>query len=161
MDWVPIYGFPSYSVNPLGQVRHDRIDRLVTPVMNRSYSVYVSLWRSGRHVKRSLSLLVASHFIQQPNEYFDTVINLNGDRFDCAVVNLAWRPRWFSIQYHRNFRDPYVGRIEAPLRARDGVEVFPSSIAVSVAYGLLEREVVLSVWNMYPVWPTNQIFELA
>ena len=162
MDWFPIDGFPAYDVNPLGEIRHARLDRLVLPIMNRSYSVYVCLWRDGQHVKRSLASLVARMFLDPPpDEHFDTPINLDGDRFNCAVENLAWRPRWFSIQYHRQFREPPVARIEGPLRSRDTREVFFSSMEAATAHGLLEHEVVLSVYQGSPVFPTYELFEYA
>jgi hypothetical protein len=38
--------------------------------------------------------------------------------------------------------------------------VFDDSLAAACRYGLLEREVVLSILNQTPAWPTYQTFEL-
>jgi hypothetical protein len=161
MDWVAVNGFPSYSLNPLGQVRHDRKDFLVRPHVNQRGAVYVALMRHGQHYSRSLAMLVASHFIPQPRDTFDMPINLNGDRFNCSMDNLMWRPRWFAIRYNRQFRDASESHIEAPLTDFEALEVHPNSMAVSQRYGLLERDVVLSVENLWYTWPTYQQFQYA
>lgn len=160
-DWVSIEGFPNYSVNSLGQVRQDRFDRLMVPHMNQTEVVYVSLNRENRQFQRSLALIVAKAFLPPPPPPFNTPIHLNGDRWDCAIDNLMWRPRWFAIRYHRQFRDPYERPVKAPLRARGEKEVFQDSFSAACRYGLLERDVVMSVeYNTY-AWPTYQIFEEA
>jgi hypothetical protein len=160
-EWVLVEGFPKYSVNRLGQVRRDSFDRFVRPQMNQTGSVYVPLMRDGVLKQRSLALIVAKAFLPEPTPPFDTPINLNGDRWDCRVENLMWRPRGFAIRYHQQFKTPYERPVKAPLRARDDREVFPDSLSAAKRYGLLERDVVLSMqYNTY-AWPTYQIFELV
>jgi HNH endonuclease len=158
-DWTPVDGFPNYSVNSLGQVRQDRFDRLMTPHANQTSSVYVSLMKNAVQYQRSLALIVAKAFLPTPSPPFDTPIHLNGDKWDCRVENLMWRPRWFAIRYHRQFTDAFPGHIEAPLRARGDHERFPDSLTAASRYGLLEKDVVGSIrYNTY-AWPTYQIFE--
>ena len=70
--------------------------------------VFVGLFRDQEQYKRSVALLVAKAFLKQPSEFFDTPINLNGDRLDNQVINLMWRPRWFAIKYNRQFREPIL-----------------------------------------------------
>ena len=158
-DWVVIESFPKYSVNRLGQVRRDSFDRLVKPQANQTNSVYVPLMRDGKLYQRSLALIVARAFLPEPVEPFDTPINLDGDRWNCKVENLMWRPRWFAIRYHHQFKEPYEKPIKAPLRARDEKEVFPDSLSAACRYGLLERDVVMSIEHNTYAWPTYQIFE--
>jgi hypothetical protein len=43
----------------------------------------------------------------------------------------------------------------------DTEEMFPNSLAAACRYGLLEREVVLSVLNNTLTWPTYQRFEVV
>jgi hypothetical protein len=160
-DWVLVEGFPKYSVNSLGHVRRDSFNRILHPHSNQTESVYVSLMRNGQQNQRSLALIVAKAFLPPPTPPFDTPINLNGDRWDCAVDNLMWRPRWFAIRYHHQFKEPYERPVEAPLRARGEKEVFPDSISAACRYGLLERDVVMSLSHNTYAWPTYQIFELA
>jgi hypothetical protein len=159
-DWVAVEGFPKYSVNSLGHVRRDSFNRILIPHVNQTNVVYVSLMRESHQFQRSLALIVAKAFLPLPVPPFNTPINLNGDRWDCAVDNLMWRPRWFAIRYHHQFKEPYERPIEAPLRARGEQEVFPDSISAACRYGLLERDVVMSISHNTYAWPTYQIFEL-
>jgi hypothetical protein len=92
---------------------------------------------------------------------FDTPIQLDGDRSNCRADNLMWRPRWYAVQYNRQFDDRYDHPINSPVRERHDRERFPNSLAAACRYGLLEREVVLSILNRTPTWPTYQYFELV
>jgi hypothetical protein len=160
-NWEPVQGFPGYSVNPLGQVRKDSTGRILHTRINQYGVPYVGLMREWRQCIRSLPRLVATAFLPPPSEIFDTPINLDGDRTNCTVDNLMWRPRWYAIYYANQFKDRYDNPIEAPVRAVETGEVFPDSFAAACRYGILEREVVLSVLNRTPTWPTYQRFELA
>src|SRR3954452_2344535 len=126
-EWVPIRGFPGYSVNPLGQVRNDSTDRILNTRINQYGVPYVGMMREFRQCIRSLPLLVATAFLPEPNEIFDTPINLDGDRSNCNVDNLMWRPRWYAIYYVNQFKERYVNPIEAPVRAVETEEVFGDS----------------------------------
>lgn len=161
MDWVSVQGFPGYSVNPLGQVRKDSNDRLLHIRLNQYGVPYVGLMREWQQCIRSLPRLVATTFIESPSAIFDTPINLDGDRSNCSVANLMWRPRWYAIHYVNQFKDPYFNPIDVPVRALETQEVFSDSMSAACCYGLLEREVVLSVLNKTPTWPTYLMFELA
>jgi hypothetical protein len=120
------------------------------------------MMRDYRQVIRSLPRLVAEAFLPKPNSIFDTPVSINGDRTNCAVDNLMWRPRWYAILYNRQFRvGRYDNPIEAPVVALETEEVFPDSLSAACRYGLLEREVVLSVYNRTPAWPSYVTFELA
>lgn len=160
-EWAPVQGFPGYSVNPLGQVRKDSTGRILHTRLNQTGVPYVGLMREWRQCIRSLPRLVATAFLPVPSEIFDTPINLDGDRTNCSVDNLMWRPRWYAIYYVNQFKDRYNNPIEVPVRALETHEVFSDSLAAGCRYGILEREVVLSVLNKTPTWPTYQMFELA
>lgn len=162
-EWIPIDGFPKYSVNSLGQVRHNRTERLVQPILNQFGVAYVGLVRDYSQKKRSLALLVARTFIPLPPdlENFDTPINLDGDRFNCSIDNLMWRPRWFAIQFHQQFKLWPVSYVEAPIKQLSDGKVFRDSREVAKAYGLLEIDLFVSIQNRTYVWPTYQQFDLA
>lgn len=159
-DWVPVTDFPGYSVNPLGQVRKDSTKRVLHTRINQYGVPYVGLMRNWKQCIRSLPRLVASAFVPVPNAIFDTPINLDGDRTNCRVDNLAWRPRWYAVNYVNQFTDRYSNPIAAPIRAIDTKETFSNSLEAACRYGLLEREVVLSILNRTLAWPTFQQFEL-
>lgn len=164
-DWLPVSEFPGYSVNPLGQVRNDETERLLFTRQNQFGVPYVRLTRDLRQHTRSLPRLVATAFVPQPSKFFDTPINLDGNRVDCRASNLAWRPRWYAILYTNQFReeDPwrYEHPIEVPIKDKDTGLVFPDSLSAACHNGLLEREVVLSILNNTVTWPTFQEFELS
>jgi hypothetical protein len=158
-DWRPVEGFPGYSVNPLGQVVRDSTGRLLVPRVNQYGVPYVGLMREWQQCIRSLPRLVAKAFLQRPSDIFDTPIQLDGDPMNCAVDNLMWRPRWYAVYYKQQFHDRYDNPIDVPVRSIADGEQFANSLDAACRYGLLEREVVLSVLNRTPAWPTYQYFE--
>jgi hypothetical protein len=162
--WVPVEGFPGYSVNPLGLVKRDSSGHVLRPRVNQYGVVYVGLMKEGyRHQRvRSLALLVARAFIPQPNPVWDTPINLDGNRFNCRVDNLMWRPRWYAERYNNQFTtERYEHPIHATIVDYDTDDEFPNSMVAACENGLLEREVVLSILNNTVAWPTNQRFVVA
>jgi hypothetical protein len=160
--WYPVNGFPGYSINPLGQVVRDDTGRLLVPRYNQYGVPYVGLMRDWQQCIRSLPKLVARTFLQPPSDVFDTPIQIDGDPTNCRVDNLMWRPRWYAILYKRQFGEQrYDHPIDVPVRSIGDGEVFPNSLEAACRYGLLEREVVLSIQNRTPAWPTYQQFELA
>lgn len=160
-NWVPVESFPGYSVNPLGQVKKDSSGRILHIRVNQYGVPYVGLMREWRQCIRSLPRLVATAFLPPHNDIFDTPINLDGDRTNCSADNLMWRPRWYAVYYANQFKERYANPIDAPILAVETEEVFPDSLAAACRYGLLEREVVLSILNRTPSWPTYQTFELV
>jgi hypothetical protein len=161
MDWVPVEGFPGYSINPLGQVSKDSTGRLLVSRYNQYGVPYVGLMREWQQCSRSLPRLVARAFLPRPSDIFDTPIQIDGDRSNCRMDNLMWRPRWYAVQYNRQFDDRYDHPINSPVRAINERERFPNSLVAACRYGLLEREVVLSIRNRTLAWPTYQSFELV
>ena len=160
--WVPVEGFPGYSINPLGQVSRDSTGRLLIPRYNQYGVPYVGLMRSWQQCSRSLPRLVARAFLPIPSDIFDTPIQVDGDRSNCRADNLMWRPRWYAVLYNRQFEGQrYDHPINVPVRAINEKEQFPNSLEAACRYGLLEREVVLSIINRTPAWPTYQYFELV
>jgi hypothetical protein len=112
-------------------------------------------------VHRGLARLIAKLFIPQRLEAFDTPINLDGDRKNCSVDNLMWRPRWFAITYHMQFKERWPEPIEVPLRDMESGDLYDNSWQVVTTFGLLEKDVVQSVENYTVVWPTYQRFQYA
>lgn len=159
-EWIAVEGFPGYSVNPLGQIKKDSTGRLLHTRINQYGVPYVGLMREWRQCIRSLPRLVATAFVEQPNEIFDTPINLDGDRSNCHVDNLQWRPRWYAVLYNNQFRERYQNPISAPVREVKSGKTFADSFEAGCYFGVLEREVVLSILNHTLAWPTYQQFEL-
>lgn len=148
-------------MNPLGQVKRDATERPLVPRYNQYGVPYVGLMRNWQQCSRSLPRLVALAFLSSPSEIFDTPIQLDGDPANCRVDNLMWRPRWYAVHYKRQFEERYENPIDVPVRAIGYDERFSNSLEAACRYGLLEREVVLSILNRTPAWPTYQNFELV
>lgn len=160
-EWKTVRNFPGYSISSDGEVRHDKNGRFLQPRLNQQGVAYVGLMKDDRQWSRVLARMVAIHFLSLPTEIFDTPINLDGDPFNCQVSNLMWRPRTYAVKYKRQFEDPYEYPINEPVHAIDKFEHFPDSFSAACRYGLLEREVVMSIRHRTPAWPTYQYFELV
>lgn len=161
VEWRPVEGFPGYSVSRTGQVRKDSTRRVLHTRLNQYGVPYVGLMRGTRQHVRSLPRLVATAYIQKPSPSFDTPTNRDGDRTNCSVDNLVWRPRWYAVSFVNQFKERYDHPIENPVRDVETDEEFPNSLVAASYYGLLEREVVLSILNNTLTWPTYQKFAVA
>lgn len=161
MNWVSIEGFPDYSVNPLGQVCNNDTGRILRQQHNQFNVVFVGLLDPEGHQKqRGVARLVARAFIPQDLESFDTPINVDGDRWNNSVDNLMWRPRWFAIQYHMQFKRRYPYPVDSPLRELTSGDVYRNSWEAVLMFGLLEKDLVTSMELRTYVWPTYQVFEM-
>lgn len=158
-EWTPIPEFPGYSVSTHGRIRNDKTERILETNQNQYGVLCVGLMRDGVQHHRSVPKLVARAFVERPYVSFDTPINLNGDRNDCRVKNLMWRPRWFAIHYNKQFTQPYEHRIPNPVMNTQTGEIFPSAWECCLKYGLLERDLVLAILNKTYVWPLYVVFE--
>ena len=110
---------------------------------------------------RSVPLLVAKAFLPELPGPFDTPINLDGDRHNNQVDNLVWRPRWFAIKYNQQFRYPYENPIEALIMDLKTYEISENSFECAKRYGLLEKDLVVSILSRTYVWPTYQQFGIV
>lgn len=159
-NWVTIEEFPQYSVSDRGQVRNDITGRMMVLSANQLGIVYVGLMADGFQYKRSVAKLVAEAFVERENEHHDTPMYLDGNRRNIQPENVIYRPRWYAVKYMRQFKTPFHSPITKPIVATDSGEVYDNSWEATISLGLLEQEVVFSVLNRTPVWPTWQHFEL-
>jgi hypothetical protein len=156
--WKEIEDFPGYSVSDYGNVRTDKSGRILVLTENQFGLLQVGMMRDGEQRHRSVPLLVAKAFLPELTGPFDTPINLDGNRHNNHVDNLAWRPRWFAIRYNQQFKYPYENSILAPVQDLKTGEISENSFACAQRYGLLEHDLVLSILNRTYVWPTYQEF---
>jgi hypothetical protein len=161
-NWQPIELFELYDVSDHGRIRSNRTyaERILSLTPNQYGVVQVGLMRDGVQHHRSVPLLVAKAFLPYVGGAFDTPINLDGDRENNHVANLMWRPRWFAIQYNRQFRHPYEFPINVPIVNLKTGEVSANSFECCKEYGLLEKDLVLSILNRTFVWPIYQEFAI-
>lgn len=157
--WFDIPAFPPYSVSTYGRVRNDKTDRVLALMVNREGIVHVGLRRDNKQHKRSVTVLVAKAFVSRPaNEHFDTPINLDGDRTNNHINNLTWRPRWFAVDYFRQFLPGAPRGFMCPVEDEKTGEQFETSFDAAIKYGLLDREILIATLNRTFVWPTYQMF---
>jgi hypothetical protein len=154
--------FPSYAVSNFGYVVNVHTDRIKAATANRQGIAIVNLSQEGQQYCRSVTVLVADIFLPLPSRAaFDTPINLDGDRFNNHIVNLAWRPRWFASKYHAQFKKQSPFRLRGVLEIVQTGEVFQTIRDCASEYGLLETDIVQAAHNLNPIFPTGQEFKLT
>ncbi len=157
-DWLPVEEFPGYVVSAQGGVRNTTTGKNMTQAVNQVGIPFVGLTRDRKQHRRAVSLLVAKSWIpERPNESFTTPINLDGDKLNCDVSNLLWRPRWFAMKYTQQFTRK-LRAYSGPIEDTKSGEQFEDSWQAAMRYGLLDKEIYLSIVNHTFVWPTYQIF---
>lgn len=160
MRWRRIDEFPNYEVSEDGRVRNADTAHVMVLTRNQQGVIQVGLMKDRQQYKRGVALLVARAFLPPPpTSAFNTPINLDGDRSNCHVDNLAWRPRWFAIKYHQQFHNDLRGFTEPIVDINTG-ERFKNSWEAATKYGLIDREILISTLNRTYVWPTYQEFRV-
>lgn len=159
-EWKLIPEFPGYLVSRDGRVRNQDSGRILVLTSNQNNVTQVGLMKNSVQHKRGVALLVADAFLPRPDhEAFNTPINLDGDRGNNHVDNLMWRPRWFAIQYHRQFHNGKRGFNKPVIDVETG-ERFNTSWEAATKFGLLDREIMIATLNRTYVWPTYQKFRV-
>jgi hypothetical protein len=158
--WKKIEDFPSYSVSSFGRVRNDDTQSLVALTENQSGIIKVALQRGPRdQVNRSVALLVAKAFLPPPaTEHFTTPIHLDGFKANNNVDNLVWRPRWFAVRFHQQFDKDHRLYTRRPFVDIETGEPFRDGLDAARKYGLLDKDIMLSIANNTYVFPTHQRF---
>ena len=156
-EWRPIEEFPTYSVSTIGTVRNEETKRQMTMLVNQRGVVNVGLTRNCRQYKRAVGLLVAKAYLERPNNEFDCAINLDGDRYNNAVWNIEWRPKWFAVEYNEQMEEYHFEDYHPIINEETG-ERFVTPWHAVRRYGILHRDLILAIANRRPVWPIRQHF---
>lgn len=105
--WHELDEFPDYAISSLGHIHNIKTGMPRRTSINQQGIVKISLYKNGSElITRSVAVMVAEAFCEGQTEFFNTPIHLDGDRENCRADNLMWRPRWFAVQYHRQFESP-------------------------------------------------------
>lgn len=162
-DWT------RYSVSSYGRVRNDETGRIMSITQTESGTAKIGL-RTTHFSTITLSVphLVADHFLPAPPFHtFDTPINLDGDRMNNHVDNLAWRPLWFARKYHKQFQTGVMLRTHYhPIMNLDTNEVYSNPQEAVIANGVLYNELTIKAYNSrqnpgyadHTVFPTGHVF---
>lgn len=160
-EWRSIPAFPSYSVSNAGYVRHDRLNRILNPSKNQQGHLKVNLFKDGDGHTRHVNQLVAKAFLAEATRRdFVSVIHLDGNKTNCSVDNLAWRPRYFAIKYHMQFEAPYFKKAKMSVENVKTGEQFKTVQEAVVHYGLLLNDIVAAIHTRTYVWPTYHEFRV-
>jgi hypothetical protein len=163
LNWVELEEFPDYAVSDEGDLVNIKTGAPRKLSINQQGIPKISLYnKEGRLVTRSVALIVAEAFVPRPDEeVFDTPIHLDGERMNCRADNLLWRPRWFAIKYHKQFRLPEFHASDCMLMELDSKAVYPSIKEACIHNGLYWFDVVKSFTEETFVFPTWQEFRLV
>ncbi len=158
-SWEIIPEFPAYLVSDRGTIQR-RSDTMVMSVsMTPEGNLKVGLTVDKHQHHRSVARLVAEAYLPPPiNAAFDTPIHLDGNKRNCRVENLMWRPRWFAVRYHQQFKHyiKYGPLIDLPIRNRETGSSYKNSWDLATTEGLLDRDVQLAMINGTYTWPNYQ-----
>lgn len=160
--WAPISEFPNYSVSDLGNVRNQKLERDMAITTNQRGIPKVALSVDGLQYQRALAPLVAREFVEGETTLFNTPIHLDGDQQNCFYENLVWRPRWFAVRYHAQFRTRSEHTINVPIKDTVTGVVYKNSLDAALSNGLLERDLVMAILNntvAFPVWHEFEIID--
>lgn len=156
--WEICEEHPEFAVSDHGRVEDIEKSRLVPTRINQRGLPMVTLRAgTGRQVTRSVAILVAKVFVYVLEyDWFDSVINLNGDREDCRALNLMWRSRSFALRYHDMFKHaPYRVAVTIPELG----EHYGSLREACTKYGLIEKQTYMNIMHGEPCFPYPWIME--
>jgi hypothetical protein len=146
-EWAPIEGFPGYTISNFGGVRKEGTrDPVQSPVQYGILTVGLRREDDPKVYRRAIPLLVARAFLPDPPIItFDTPIHLDGDRSNSRADNLMWRPRWFAIQFHKQFKHSRFEDWSARIMVLETGEVFDTIQQAARTHGLLETSIYASL----------------
>ena len=158
-EWMPIEEFPEYSVSNDGYVVNNATGRILSNSTVQYNMRTVAFSIGGEQHRRSVAVLVARAFLPEPpRDDFNTIIHLDGDRANCRSDNLAWRPRWFAINYHMERHKKPYRNFHEDIRIVETWEVFDTLSEPAMKYGLLERDIHRSLFEQTRVYPVGYTF---
>jgi hypothetical protein len=157
-SWAQIPNFDRYLISRYGNIKNKRTGEEVVTRINNTGTLSVMLYADGRSNHLSVARLVAHTFV--PNEYnpviFDTPIHLDGNRRNCSMDNLVWRPRWFAIKFHKQFDYESYLLSKGVLHCEDTNETFESVREVVKNHGVYCNDVLMLATNKQGfVFPQN------
>ena len=156
--WEDIPEFPDYMVSDQGRIYS--IPRREERRLNKNQwgILMVQFTRDKKQFTRSVALQVARAFVPIEDVRFDTPIHLDGNKENCSAANLAWRPRAFAVQYHRQFGSSDFQAPGSTVMDVETGEIFDDTRAAAIRYGLIRSHIFVAIANGLKVFPTGQQF---
>lgn len=161
-EWRTLRDFPNYVVSDQGNFANWKFGgRLIQKSQNQQGLPKIVLVNDGRPYTRSPAVLVAETFVPEERDGFDTVIHLDGDRTNCRADNLLWRPRWFTIKFHRQFSEENFHKDSMHCVDKDTGIHYQSLRDASMHMGIYYNDILDNVYNSRPVFPDWHTFEIV
>ena len=101
--WKEINGYEGYyEINEYGDVRNIKTGKILSPGIRSGYK-FVVLCRNGSdHQKHNVHRLVATHFVENPNNY-PMVMHKDNNKLNCYYTNLkCGTAQENTIQAHKD-----------------------------------------------------------
>lgn len=161
--WKDISQFENYKISNLGRVYNIRFDKLMCTSLTNHGHVKISLKseETGERFTRSVAMLVAESFVDQPNSMCDNVIVLDGDLSNVAAFNLAWRPRWYAWKYAHQLKSPqpiYFKNLGVHNITTD--YYYNSIMEAGMKEGMLFQDIWRSTYTGAELFPYGFVFEI-
>ena len=158
--WEVIPDFPDYTVSNFGNIHNIKSDMPRRTSVNQFGIIKISLYRGRELHTRSVAVMVAEVFCEGQTDIFNTPIHLDGDRHNCGADNLMWRPRWYAVEYLRQFDQEQFHNATAPVVEINSGDEFDSTIEACTTLGLHYDDVYRSYLNERPGPLTRHEFRL-
>lgn len=160
--WKVIQEFPDYQISSLGRVYNERLGIMMRVSINNHGHKKISLRRNRFRNTRSVAQMVATAFVEPPNEFCDHVVVLDGDFANIKAENLVWRPARFAWKYARQLKSWQPARFHN-LSVRNittGAE-YKSIYEAGVTEGLLFEDIWRSTYRHESIYPYGHVFEIT
>lgn len=158
--WYELDEFPDYAVSNFGEIHNIKTGMPRKTSINQQGIVKISLYQGRELITRSVAVLVAEAFCDGQTSLFNTPIHLDGDRENCRADNLMWKPRWFAVQYHRQFHSADFHRMDIPIVELNSGKEYQSVKEACMDLGLYYNDVYRSYVHGRPIPMTRQEFRL-
>lgn len=159
--WHELEEFPDYAISELGEVHNIKTGMPRRTSINQQGIVKISLYHGRELITRSVAVMVAEAFCEGQTEFFNTPIHLDGDRENCRADNLMWRPRWFAVQYHRQFQSEDFHNMDVRIEDIETGEQYESVKEACMKLGLYYNDVYRSYIHEEPTRFMRKEFRLV
>lgn len=135
--------YEGYSVSNMGRVQRVGNSPLRIAQNQRGYC-FVTLYTDEGRFQVQVHRLVAAYFLEEPpSEHFNSLIHRDGNLENNWAGNLLWRPRWFVVNYRKQFRsreiESYI--LSERVLVQETGEIFDNIHDAAIAYGLLAKDI--------------------
>ena len=159
-EWEPIEGFSRYLVSNRGEIQNYDTGRIMRTSINAQGIHKIGLISDqGGQGTRSVKTLVARAFVDGESELMNTVIQKDGDQSNLYSDNLAWRPRWFAVQYVKQFDKIGPWLLNREVMDEETGTYYPDMVEAAIDNGLLFDHILESMFDVQRgCYPTGKTF---